>query len=60
MTQPSKREERLAVIYAESASNAALVARICDEVLDPSGAMLGRIRRLAKGKPCAHPQEASR
>lgn len=39
-------EDRLAEAYVR---HSAYVARICDEVLDPSGALLGRVRELARG-----------
>jgi hypothetical protein len=39
-----EREERLAAIYPE---HGAAVALVCDEVLDRSGALLGRVRNRA-------------
>jgi hypothetical protein len=42
-------ERRLARLYAtEPYSNAVAVALVCDEALDTSGALLGRIREYAK------------
>ena len=38
---------KLAEIYGRGISEAALVAEICDEVLDRSGALLGEVRQVA-------------
>lgn len=38
-------EQALALVYARGDAAAAAVAAVCDEDLDPSGAMLGRVRR---------------
>jgi hypothetical protein len=38
----------LAELYLESTSMAARIAKVCDEGLDKSGALLGRVRQRAK------------
>jgi hypothetical protein len=40
--------EKLAEIYNYNMNNAVLVAKICDEVLDRSGALLGEVRQVAR------------
>jgi len=42
-----RAERGLAFVYRGSIHQAAIVARICDEQIDQSGALLGRVRRLA-------------
>lgn len=39
--------EALASAYNESSSVAVIVARLCDRMLDPSGALLGYVRAAA-------------
>jgi hypothetical protein len=42
--------EKLAEIYAKSIDDALIVAKICDEALDTSGALLGEVRKAARTK----------
>lgn len=42
-----KLENDLASIYIQSIPDAATISRLCDQRLDKSGAMLGRIRNLS-------------
>ena len=42
--------EKLAEIYSKSTHDAFIVATICDEVLDKSGALLGKVRTQARSK----------
>ena len=44
----TEREELLAKYYALNHDQAWAVAQVCDHVLDKSGAMLGRVRELAR------------
>ena len=48
-------EEALPKMYKQSVRHAVFVAELCDEYLDRSGAMLGRIRKAALAK--AEPKE---
>ena len=41
---------KLAAIYNISTHDAVIVATICDEVLDRSGALLGEVRKIARIK----------
>jgi hypothetical protein len=56
--------EKLAEIYKRGTKEAALVAEICDEVLDRSGALLGEVREAAQKSvqsdllPCGHPESS--
>lgn len=43
-----ERDEALAAVYRQSSAAAAAVARACDEELDRSGALLGRVRQLSR------------
>jgi len=40
--------DKLAELYSRDTLYAYIVATICDEVLDKSGALLGRVRVLAR------------
>lgn len=40
--------DKLAWIYSQSTHDAFIVAKICDEVLDKSGHLLGRVRVVAR------------
>jgi len=40
----------LASIYEKSTHDAAVVATICDEVIDRSGALLGEVRKVVRGE----------
>jgi len=40
--------EKLAEIYSKNTHDAYIVATICDEVLDKSGALLGEVRKIAR------------
>ena len=40
--------DKLAEIYSRDTQTAFVVAEICDEVLDRSGALLGRVRVIAR------------
>lgn len=40
--------QKLAEMYRRSVHDAALVAEICDEVIDRSGALLGEVRKAAE------------
>jgi len=40
--------DKLAELYSRDTTYAYIVATICDEVLDKSGALLGRVRVLAR------------
>ena len=40
--------DKLAELYSRDTTYAFIVATICDEVLDKSGALLGRVRVLAR------------
>ena len=42
--------EKLADIYSKDMHNAFIVAEICDEVIDKSGALLGEVRKIARLK----------
>lgn len=42
--------EKLADIYSKDMHDAFIVATICDEVLDRSGALLGEVRKIARLK----------
>ena len=42
--------EQLGEIYAQGTTQACIVAKICDEVLDKSGALLGKVRKVARFK----------
>jgi hypothetical protein len=42
--------EKLAEIYSKSIDDAFIVAKICDEVLDTSGILLGEVRKVARSK----------
>jgi len=42
--------EKLAEIYNQNHHDAYIVATICDEVLDRSGGLLGRVREVAREK----------
>ena len=43
----------LAALYEESTHNACIVATICDEVIDRTGALLGKVRGIVReGKSC--------
>ena len=42
--------EQLAEIYSNNTHDAFIVATICDEVLDKSGALLGEVRKIARKK----------
>ena len=46
----TEQKDKLAEIYSRSTDRASIVAEICDEVLDGSGALLGEVRRIAKTK----------
>ena len=46
-------ENALAAVYRVNTAAAAAVGQVCDEKLDKSGAMLGRIRELARNAPAA-------
>jgi len=41
---------KLAEIYSKSTHDAFVVATICDEVIDKSGALLGEVRKMARFK----------
>jgi len=43
-------EDGLAKIYSRDTKTACIVAEICDEVLDKSGGLLGRVRVIARNK----------
>jgi len=45
-----KKEQikKLAEIYKNNTHDACIVAEICDEVLDKSGALLGEVRKIAR------------
>ena len=40
--------DKLAELYSKDPHDAFIVATICDEVLDKSGALLGRVRVVAR------------
>jgi len=40
--------DKLAELYSKSTHDAFIVATICDEVLDKSGHLLGRVRVVAR------------
>jgi len=40
--------DKLAELYSKSARDAFIVAIICDEVIDKSGHLLGRVRVVAR------------
>ena len=40
--------EKLAEIYKKNVHDAFIVATICDEVIDRSGALLGEVRKVAR------------
>ena len=40
--------KKLAEIYSKNVHDACIVATICDEVLDKSGALLGEVRKIAR------------
>ena len=40
--------EKLAELYSRDTTYAYIVATICDDVIDKSGALLGRVRVLAR------------
>ena len=40
--------DKLAELYSKSPYDAFIIATICDEVIDKSGALLGRVRVLAR------------
>jgi len=40
--------DKLAEIYSKNTHDAFIVATICDEVIDKSGALLGRVRVVAR------------
>jgi len=44
------REEidKLAELYSRDTTYAYIIATVCDEILDKSGALLGRVRVLAR------------
>ena len=46
-----KQIDKLAEIYSKNIHDACIVATICDEVLDRSGALLGEVRKVARTKP---------
>jgi len=45
-----KQIDKLAEIYSQNTHDAYIVASICDEVLDKSGALLGEVRKVARTK----------
>lgn len=42
------RVKKLAEIYQQSTHDAAIVAKICDEVIDRSGRLLGEVRKAVR------------
>ena len=46
----TERKAKLAEIYSRDTKTACVVAEICDEVLDRTGALLGEIRSIARSK----------
>ena len=51
----TERKEALAKIYSRDTKTAYVVAEICDEVLDRTGALLGEIRAIARSKYINNP-----
>lgn len=45
-----ERIKRLAEIYQQSTHDAAIVAKICDDVIDRSGRLLGEVRKVVRGQ----------
>lgn len=53
-----KLENDLASIYIQSITDAATISRLCDQRLDKSGAMLGRVRNIAAALAIIEREEA--
>lgn len=53
-----KLENDLASIYIQGITDAATISRLCDQRLDKSGAMLGRVRNIAAALAIIEREEA--